>query len=264
MTVVAVVAIGLIAGLLANRYLRPRVMADDEEGSSVRDLISPMETLTVLLLAFVLVVAADSFDDADDAADAEAEVLDHMSEVAVYLPEPQRQQLLGQVTCYARAISQLEWMTMREGSVSRVARVWSTAFRQPIGEIADDEPLLFEILIAADKERSERRGRRLSEAVPAIPNVIFLFMLLTLAATVMGFAFSLPRVRNGTQILTLLLLAGLFTLSLLLIRDVDRPFEGLVSIPPTAMLDTAEDVAAEYVTDYGPNRFPCDDLGQPI
>ncbi|THA76092.1 hypothetical protein E6R60_15260 [Streptomyces sp. A0642] len=44
-----VAAIALFAGLAANRWLRPRLLSEDDgTGMTVRDLVGPLLTLTVL------------------------------------------------------------------------------------------------------------------------------------------------------------------------------------------------------------------------
>jgi hypothetical protein len=55
--VIAVAVVVLLAGLAANRFLRPRLLGeDDDTGMAVKDLVGPLLMLTVLL-AFVLVAA---------------------------------------------------------------------------------------------------------------------------------------------------------------------------------------------------------------
>ncbi|MFC5900755.1 hypothetical protein ACFQ60_00615 [Streptomyces zhihengii] len=59
--VIVVAALALLAGLAANRWLRPRLVnADDDEGMAVKNLVGPLLTMTVLLLSFVLVTANGS------------------------------------------------------------------------------------------------------------------------------------------------------------------------------------------------------------
>ncbi|WP_372346637.1 hypothetical protein [Streptomyces sp. KL116D] len=71
MIVVALLA--LLAGLAANRWLRPRLVnAADDEGMAVKDLVGPLLTMTVLLLSFVLVTANGSYGKAEVAARGEA------------------------------------------------------------------------------------------------------------------------------------------------------------------------------------------------
>ncbi|MFE9636096.1 hypothetical protein [Streptomyces sp. NPDC006463] len=78
---VAVMAAALVAGLFANHLRRRRhaaAGADDEE-PSISDLISPLETLAVLLVAFVIVVAAESYGSAEAAVGAEAHRVDQLT-----------------------------------------------------------------------------------------------------------------------------------------------------------------------------------------
>ncbi|MFF3277439.1 hypothetical protein ACFYWU_41965, partial [Streptomyces chrestomyceticus] len=59
--VIVVAVLALLAGLAANRWLRPCLLkADDTEGMAVKDLVGPLLTMTVLLLSFVLVTANGS------------------------------------------------------------------------------------------------------------------------------------------------------------------------------------------------------------
>lgn len=51
---IVVAAVALALGLTAHHFLRRNDTDADDEGLSVRDLISPVQTLTVLILAFVL------------------------------------------------------------------------------------------------------------------------------------------------------------------------------------------------------------------
>ncbi|AXB42359.1 hypothetical protein [Amycolatopsis albispora] len=118
----------VLAGWLANRLIRGRT--EDDDVPSRKDMTSPIETLAVLVLAFVLVAAAESFSEADEAATAEAGVVDHMFETADYAPEPVRQRLQAGTVCYARAVGELEWPAMADGRNSPAPSVWTTGFRE--------------------------------------------------------------------------------------------------------------------------------------
>ncbi len=121
----------------------------------------------------------------------------------------------------------------------------------------------FELLVGADKERGDGRRVRLTEADPAIPGIVYWFMLVTLAVTVAAFAFSLPRRKNGVEIITLMILAVLFTLSLLLIRDVNRAFGGVIAVDASAMQRTEEDLTEDVLAEYGQVPLPYDEQGRP-
>lgn len=117
------------------------------------------------------------------------------------------------------------------------------------------------MLISADNERSEARHTRLAESTPTIPMAIYWFLLIALAVTLAAQALSLPRRTNETQVTALVAVAALMVGALLIIRDVERPFSGAISVPPTAISDTADDIGEDYAAAYPAHRLPCDDEG---
>lgn len=113
-----VVVVALLVGLLANYFLRDRLLGEGAEGMSVKDLIGPMQTLTILVLAFTLVTASTSHGKADEAARTEAGAVDYMFEVADFSPAAHRQRLQADTVCYARAVRSQEWSAMADGNSS--------------------------------------------------------------------------------------------------------------------------------------------------
>ncbi|CAM5467650.1 hypothetical protein [Streptomyces narbonensis] len=59
----------------------------------------------------------------------------------------------------------------------------------------------------------------------------------------------------------LFVLAGLFTGSLLLIADIDRPFSGQIHISSTAMEDTVGDIGEDFAEDHPGRPLSCDAQG---
>ncbi|GLX19691.1 DUF4239 domain-containing protein [Streptomyces lavendulae] len=262
---VALIAAALVGGLLANQLRRRHHAGEpggDADEATVSDLVSPLETLAVLLVAFVIVVAAESYGEAGNAVGAEAHRVDQLYEVADYAPEPQRERMQAAAVCYSRAIMTYEWPRMEaSGTKAPEASVWSTDFRRHFKELAHKDDSSFALLVEADDQRSVARQARLSEASPAIPAVVYWFMVLSLAATIGAFAFGLPRKRGPAHFVLLFVLAGLFTGSLLLIEDIDRPFSGAIKITSEAMAATAEDIGEDYSVDHPGRALPCDEHG---
>ncbi|GGU99705.1 hypothetical protein GCM10010275_43300 [Streptomyces litmocidini] len=257
-TIAAMVA-ALIIGLAANQYRRRRAPEDAEEVAPVSDLISPLETLAVLLVAFVIVLAAESFGAAGQAVGAEAHRVDQLYEVADYAPEPHQEHIQADAVCYARAILAYEWPQMdKNGEKAPEASVWSSDFRRHFKDLARAGDGTLDLLIEADDERSVARQTRLSEAAPAIPPVVYWFMVVSLAATIGAFAFGLPARRGPSHFVLLFVLAGLFTGSLLLIEDIDRPFSGHIHISSTSMEDTVGDIGEDFADDHPGSTLPCD------
>ncbi|WP_327072099.1 DUF4239 domain-containing protein [Kitasatospora purpeofusca] len=257
-----VIAAALVAGFLTNRFLRSRLMGADAEGVSARGLLDPLLTLAVLVLAFVMVMAAESFGSAEKSARTEAGMVDHLFEVAEYAPAAQRQAIQADIVCYTRAVHAVEWPAMVRGQGSTAPSVWTTDLRQHLKEMNPNDAV-FEILVDADRERSEARQNRIAEATPAVPPAFSWFMLISLAVTLAALAFCLPRKRRGAEIMMLLVLTGLLTGSLLIIRDIDRPYDGLIAIQPTAIDGTNTDVTEDYIAAYGPASLPCGLEGRP-
>lgn len=255
-----IIVLALVAGLLGNRLLRRR---GREDCPSVTDLISPLETLAVLVLAFVLVGAAESFNGAEDAAAAEAGTVDHMFETADYAPDEFSEPVQAITVCYARAVVHHSWPAMATGEDSPAPSVWTTELRTYFKQMAADGGTVFELLVDSDRTRSEARQSRVSEADPAIPDVVYWFMALTLAVTVAGYAYSIRLHESLAHIIAVGVLTVLFIGSILLIRDVDTPYSGLIRIAPTEMTATEQDVSEDFVTEFGPDRLPCDELGDP-
>lgn len=257
-----IIVLALLAGLLCNRILRRR--KGDDDAPSITDLISPLETLAVLILAFVLVGAAESYSEAEDAASAEAATVDHLFETAEYAPAQYREPIQAATVCYARAVHHHSWTAMRDGTGTSAPSVWTTEMRKHFKDMAADPAAnasVFEILVGTDKERSEARQSRINESTPAIPDIVYWFMALTLAVTVAAYAYSIHlRGRQG-HIVGVAVLTVLFIASLLLIADVDTPFSGTIRIDPTSMAYTEQDITEDFADVYGMDSLPCDGNG---
>ncbi|MFJ6698250.1 hypothetical protein ACIQM4_19560 [Streptomyces sp. NPDC091272] len=258
--VIVVAVIALLAGLAANRWLRPRLLSeDDDTGMAVKDLVGPLLTLTVLLLAFVLVTANGSYGKAEVAARGEARALDQLVETAEYAPAAQRGQIQADAVCYARAVQAKEWPAMADGGGSQAPSVWSTDFRKAFRAL-EGKPV-FGMLVSADHKRSDEREERLTQASASIPSTIFWFLLATLFITVAALGICLPRKNNRGQVITLTVITALLTTMLVIIRDVDRPFGGIIDVKPTAISDVERQATRDFLAHHSDSAIPCDDEG---
>ncbi|NBE51956.1 bestrophin-like domain [Streptomyces boluensis] len=258
---IVVIAASFAVGLLANRLLSRRMLGDEAEPLTVKDLTGPLQTLAVLVLAFVLVMAADSFGAAEEAARNEAAAVEQMFEVAEFVPEGVRERPQAVAVCYARSVIHQEWPTMKDGHHSPVPDEWANQFGASLKPLRNTTE--FPMLLAADDDRSKARRDRLSQSTPAIPDVMYWFMLVTLALTVIAVAFILPTRRAGAEIATLAVFTALLTASLLVIHDVDRPYRGVINVDSVSMSVTLDDIAKDFVATYGAGKVPCDEQGLP-
>ncbi|MGW8374788.1 hypothetical protein [Streptomyces sp. ODS28] len=258
---IVVVVLALVAAFVAHFWLRARVAGEDEDGLKLSDMVGPLQTLTVLLLAFTLVTASGSYRAAVQQARVEANAVDHLNEVSDYAPASARRQLGADIACYARAVRSYEWPAMREGDSSPVPSVWSTHLRSDFKKLMDEPS--FGMLVSADNERAKARQERLAEANPAIPEPVFWFLLVCLVLTLVALGLALPRRRAAAQLTGMVVFAVLLGGALVIIRDVDYAFGGAVSVQPTAISDVARQAARDYATDHDISQLPCDEKGAP-
>jgi hypothetical protein len=257
-----IIVLALIAGLICNRFRRVRRTSTDER-LSISDLISPLETLAVLILAFVLVGAADSFGDAEDAAAREALMVDQLFETGDYAPIAYRESLQAATVCYARAVRHYSWPAMQHGTETSVPSTWTAQLRANFRQLAasTDNDVLLELLVDTDRDRAQARQARLSESTPAIPGVLYWLMASTLALTVAAYAYSVRLHGSRGQVASVVVLTALFVSSMLVISDVDSPYSGPIRVEPTAIIITEKDIAEEFAARYGADHLPCDAKG---
>lgn len=180
-------------------------------------------------------------------------------ETAEYAPEVQRGKIQAAAVCYARAVRTREWPAMADGHGSPAPSVWSTDFRQTFRDL-EGKPV-FGMLIAADNKRSEEREERLTQATASIPSAIFWFLLATLAITVIALGTCIPRRNNRGQLITLVVITALLTTTLCIIRDVDRPFSGIINVHPDAIADIERQATRDYLAHQPATELPCDSEG---
>ncbi len=264
LTVITVLGIALLAGITLKRILHPFTGYGDREGIAISEFTDPLQNLAALLIAFVIVLAADSYAEANQAVTDEARTISRLYALADYAPEPERRDLKAELICYARAVHVLEWNWMAKGGyASPVPTVWSERIREVFHRLADNQLQVFPLMLEAEDARASARHTRVSESQPDIPGVLFWFMTLTVGATLIGFALSIPKTGNQVHLGGLVTLMLLFLLSLYLIEDFDLPYQGLVSVEPTALEETENDVTREFEATYGESSLPCDDSGNP-
>jgi len=259
-----IVGIALAVGLLANRWVRP--FADSEvKGIKLEALVGPILSLTVVLIAFTLVNVFASYNRAAQSASDEARKVDFLYELGGYLPDAAIQaELQSGVTCYAAAVAGPEWDVMDQGRTAPEVSPWTRQIRGAIEQISTSETPspVFSAVLTADKERGEARSRRLTEARPAVPALLYGLLIGSAALGVFALAaFTLPYVGRRVQIGVLVILAVLLSLFVGMIRDMDRPYDGFVALDPTDITRVAGDLAEDWAEDHPGAPLPCDARG---
>jgi tryptophan-rich sensory protein len=200
-------------------------------------ILAVVGVVYAVLLAFVVVIVWQQFDEARADADREAAVLLAVSHDGVVLGDvgPDPRQALHD---YADAIVRSEWPQMsrfhRESREADEAldRVWA-AFRSVKPRTASDSAF-YEQAISGLHTASESRRKRIATSGTGIPATLWIVLIV---GAVISIAFTyLFGVKNlRVQILLVASLASLVGLVLALVLSLDLPFTGGMAVDPGAM-----------------------------
>ena len=264
--VIIVVVLSGALGLLAHRRLVKRARTDSQdsaEGIPLSDLLAPVRILVALVLAFVLVQTFSSYEDASDAANDEAGAVSTEAVAAALLPSPTGPDLVARLRCYARAVAGPGWASLE--ATRRTSSISSDADAQVAAAVAaaqqgDIREAVLAEVVTAERGRAAARRVRLAEAAPSVPGIVTALLIGCVAITVASTAtFADRRIRPSLRWTLLGVTTIIFTASLLVILDLDRPFGGVARIDPTAMRAVEEQIGAT-----SPGAPPCDRSGGPL
>jgi hypothetical protein len=267
--VIALVVLAVVTGLLMNRRRSP--VSPDEASPVIMvgswlgagEMVGRVATLAAVLVAFVIVQGFLTYTTAAAAAQNEANAVRGFFEVASYEPDPQHGELQAVAVCYARAVTHLEWRTMRTGETSPVVTAWTGRVRQVLQSLGDDRRTSFSMLLAANRDREVARRQRMVETEPTLPATILWLMVGAAAVSIGWLAFSLPRVARRTPYTVALAILSVFTVgSLLVALDLQRPFAGVIRVPAQAMSAVESDMVQSLAEQHDAGRLPCDAQGR--
>lgn len=265
--IAVVVFLALIAGLIANRFVRPYAKSE-VQGIKLETMIGPIVSITVLLLAFTLVTVFGGYQRALAASQNEARKVDNLYESAGFLKGPEKITIQSAMACYARAVAFYEWPAMAEGKTGANVGTWAWQSELGLKQAIfadDDASAALSAVISADRDRGETRSQRLSESSPAIPDAVkFFFLFCAVMAIFALAAFTLPYVRRRVQIGILVILSTLFIMFMVLITELDAPFYGIAKIPPTDITRVANDLSETFEEENPGKTLPCDETGAEI
>src|SRR4051812_18358677 len=123
--VVAVACVSIAAMLFARR--RAPEGSHFADGDRAAGVFGVLATGFALLSGFVVFLAFEKYDTSRSGASSEARIVAHQFETVEFLPSPTRQQLAGELVCYARDVVHHEWPQMRSGTLRDEPNKWGLA-----------------------------------------------------------------------------------------------------------------------------------------
>jgi hypothetical protein len=222
-------------------------------------------TAFAVILAFVVLAAFQSFNDAKSGAEQEATALVELSRTAQFFPPEQRDPIEGSLVCYGRAVIEDEWPKMKQGERSQLVQTWVNRFQGDLKGLKPETPAeeaAFLQLLGQQDNRTDGRRIRLSEANRALPAPVWFFLFLGAFITI-GFAlfFADRREHFIVQGSLIAAIAALVVSGLILVWFLDHPYENQSgSIKPDELERQLVIIRAEHM-DVAP---PCDEAGRRI
>lgn len=227
-----------IASAVLGLYLVRRVVPPEglvESNDVAGNYLQTLGTIYAVLLAFVVIVVWQQFNDARSAVEREAnEVLD-LFRTANGFSEPARGELQRQLQTYVSAVLEREWAAMARDENGVFEEVWSVFDR--IAEVlhrcdpeAEREISLYCEALSRLNDLSDVRAVRLSTSRMKIPLALWILLYIGAVVTVGSMylfavsSFTVHAIMTGA-------LAGAVSHVLYVIADLDDAFAGDWQVP---------------------------------
>jgi Protein of unknown function (DUF4239) len=223
-----------------------------------------------VLLAFVVIAAYDSYNDAKSGAEQEAQSVLELSRTAAAFTAEEHERLEGVLVCYGRAVIEQGWSAMRDGNEgSPVVTDWGRRFREGAFELrvrSFIHQAAFRQLLVEQDRRIEGRRIRLAEAIRVVPGPLWFVLILGAALTIAWVVLGADR--RGSflvQATVVASVAAIVTAALLLVWFLDHPFsEESGSIRPVEMEEVLEVMDEESHAEGIEVVPPCTATGDPL
>jgi hypothetical protein len=265
------IVIGVAALAVGSLWLARRSPFNERFSSEVEEHDHAFDFLGIafaVLLAFVVIEAYDSYNEARKGAETEAEAVLQLSRTAEAFGPESQTHLEAMLVCYGRAVIHDAWPAMAEGESSPLVNDWGTEFRRATLELRARtfiQRASFRQLLMEQDLRIEGRRTRLAEAIRIVPPPLW-FVLLMGAALTIGWVV-LSAGRTGSFLVQAAVVASVSAMvvaALLLVWFLDHPFaDEPGSITPIEMEHALETITEEQGHEVGETMPPCTEEGDP-
>ncbi|MET7287983.1 hypothetical protein [Streptomyces sp. NPDC005573] len=230
---VALVAAGVV--MARHRFWPPG--PDEEPREDVAEYISMMVgVLYALVLGLAMVSVWEIRSGAESHVRTEASAAHQILLLSSGLPAPEARRTRGAVDAYVHHVVSAEWPAMRDGDLSG-QEGWALldTVRASGGVPADATPAqqatLQETLAQLSVLDDARRGREADVGDGLSP--VLWFGLIVGGVLTVAFMFMFGVRRSATHVVMVMGLTALITFTVLLVYQLNQPFDGLFAVDPT-------------------------------
>ncbi len=265
--VLAAVAVGVAAILFVRRTAPDGSYFHD--GDRAAGVFGVLATGFAVLLGFVVFLAFTSYDAARAGAEAEALIVAQQVETAQFFAPPAASELTGELVCYARSVTGVQWERMESGTLGEQVNPWAVELFRTLRTVEPQTPTeqsAYDMWLEQTSAREEARNDRIHGAVGVIPTPLWLVLFFSAGLI---FVFMLFFADSGERAVVQALLIGtvvaVITALLLLLNFLNNPFhDGIGGLRPVAMERTMEVIDQELSIISEDTPPPCDSGGNSL
>ncbi|MGH9261346.1 MAG: hypothetical protein ACRD08_15885 [Acidimicrobiales bacterium] len=262
--VVAALAIGAML-LVRRRAPEGSHFTDGDRASGVFGVLA---SGFAILLGFIVFLAFTSYDDSRAGAETEALIVAQQVETAQFFGPPAREELTGELVCYARYVAGPEWDRLEDGTLGDEVNPWGAAMFRTLTAVEPEtasEQTAFDKWFDQTADRQQGRQDRVHGAVGVIPTPLWIALFVSAAVI---FVYMLFFADQGEGAVTQGLLMGSVVVVvvglLLLLQFLDNPYgPGVGSLRPVAMERTLRLIDQQLDIIGFDASLPCDPSGVP-
>lgn len=232
--------VGGSAALAVGATYLVRLVVDEKEHLANNEvagfIFSAVGVVYGVLLAFLVLVVWQTFEDAQVNVEHEANALVNIYRLGQGLPDPEGSQVLTLARQYAQQVKDLEWTAMETGKSSpevdqTLEDLWRIHRTLDASDTRSDnhEQQFFDSL---NNLGNERRVRLLQSRLE-LPRLMWILLIVGGLITI-GFTLFLRAPNWKAHLLMTGMFAGLVAFVLLLIVELDNPFSGDVRVSSLA------------------------------
>ena len=264
--VVGCVAVAVVAILLVRRHAPDGSYFHD--GDRASGVFGVLATGFAVLLGLVVVLAFTSFDESRSGAETEALLVSQQYETAQFLPPAQRDDLGGELVCYARNVVHQEWPRLDDGTEGNAVNPWAVQLFQTIRKVdpkTPSEQAAYSKWLDQTSDREAARNDRMHGAAGVIPPPLWVVLLFS-AVVIFGYMLLFADSNEPWFVQATLVgsVTAVMVASLLLISVLDNPFSSHAGgLQPVAMKRTLVVLAQEQAV-ASDGSVPCDTEGLPV
>lgn len=189
-----------------------------------------------VLLAFVVISVWDNVDAARQTTFKEADALAGVYWISRDMPLPLGAEIEKDTLAYAHTVEDTEWPLMGNHSSSPRATQEVYAIRAAVlswQPTTAQQQVLYDHAVSHVEDLATQRRARLTEVEDSVPPILWGALILGAVLTV-GFTYLFGLSNTLAHTLMVLSLTALVVGSLILIKEMNYPFNGVTRIEPTA------------------------------